>query len=272
MIYLIRRFGFFTFLLVFTAWLSAWFFLSGASQKTALWVEDQVYQMTAEIGFAVENLYIEGRFYTDTSSLKTLLNIEKGDSIFAFNPKDKKEQLEKLTWVSRADVQRKLPNDIYIYIEERQPLALYQEGKTLHLVDGEGGIIKAGNLKRFEELVIVSSDRSGNTFLKDVPPLFTLIIAEPVIEKRLDRIRRISERRWDLYLKNGTIIKLPEDNTGFHLRRLALLHEEHKIFDKNIEVIDARKQDRIFVKIPSGEVQNYKTNQFKVNMQTEKPI
>ena len=58
---------------------------------------------------------------------------------------------------------------------------------------------------------------------------------------------RVGERRWDLKLKNGMLVHLPEKDLGYAFRRLADEQLENDIFSRNISTIDLREPDRLIV-------------------------
>lgn len=250
----LRRFGVATGALIFVLWLGAWFVLSGAAQRSAHWVEDQTYQLTVRAGFAVSDILVEGRQYTDADVLRALINIERGDPLFAFHPAAAQKQIEKISWVRRAQVERRLPSTIYIGLEERVPLALWQHQGRVRLIDGEGAILTDKALERFAALPIIVGEKAPD----HVAALLVLVEAEPLIEARLEAATWIGDRRWDLKLKNGIKIKLPERDIGFALRRLALAQEDDGLLDKDLTVINAQERDRLTVRTRPGAVQTYR--------------
>jgi cell division protein FtsQ len=65
----------------------------------------------------------------------------------------------------------------------------------------------------------------------------------------------VSGRRWDLTLKSGADVKLPEDEMGLALRKLAVSQEEEALLDKDVLVIDVRDEGRITVRTKPGAAQ-----------------
>lgn len=240
--------------LVFILWLGAWFVLSGGVARSGLWIEEQSYHLTAQAGFAVTDILVEGRVYTDADVLRAIINIERGDPLFSFHPAAAKKQIEKISWVRAAQVERRLPSTIYIGLEERKPLALWQHQERVRVIDDEGVILTDNALDNFKDLPIAVGENAPD----HIADLLALIEAEPLIEKRLEAVSWIGDRRWDLKLKNGIKVKLPEDDIGFALRRLALAQEEDGLLDKDITVINARERDRLTVRTRPGAVQTYR--------------
>lgn len=250
----LRRFGIALGVCVFAAWLGAWFFMSEADTRTSEWMRGKTYDVTVNMGFAVEDILLEGRQYTDAETLKAVINIRKGDPIFSFNPVEAKKLVERIDWVKEAHVERRLPDTIFIGLKEREPLALWQKNKKLSLLDSEGKVIATSGLERFKDLIIVIGDQAPER----APAFFTDLAAEPLVFERTEAATFVSKRRWDITLKNGASVKLPEEDVGLALRRLALAQEEDGLLERDITNIDLREPGRIVVKTRPGAVQEYK--------------
>ena len=241
--------------LAFALWCMSWFVLSEADEVSARWMHDKVMHASIEMGFGVENILVEGRKYTDSSALLGLINVEQGDSIFLFNPREAKSQIEKIGWVKSARVERRLPGTIYIKLTEREPTAFWQDGESLHLIDSEGVRLTQKNLQAFKHLPMIRGKEAPEKFSK----LHHLLLAEPDLISMLDHAELVDKRRWNLYLKDGKRIKLPESDVADAVRHLMLRQEQDKILTKEVITdIDARYTGRLIVKTKLGKVQDYK--------------
>lgn len=60
---------------------------------------------------------------------------------------------------------------------------------------------------------------------------------------------RVAGRRWDLYLDNGVIIKLPEDNIDGALARLTKLEKDQSLLQRDIAAVDLRLDDRMAIEL-----------------------
>ncbi len=241
--------------LMIMLWGGAWFFLSDADTDSANWIKDRSIAAAGSAGYRVENILVEGRQYSDADALLALINIEKGDSIFLFDPTDAKAQIEKIGWVKSARVERRLPDTIYIKLEERRPLALWKNGKTLSLIDSNGAVLTQENLGRFKNLLMIR----GKGAPKKAESLLALLDAEQALKQLVDHAVLVETRRWDIYLQDGKRIKLPETDVGLAIRNMMLRHEQDNILGKDsITVIDARYQGRLIVRTKLGKVQDYK--------------
>lgn len=228
--------------------------MSNASTHFANWVEEGILEITSTAGIETKNIYIEGRQYVDVDALKAIIDTDKGDPLLAFDPDQIKARIEKLSWVRSAQVERRLPDTIYIKLEERQPMALWQRDKRLSLIDGEGVILTEHNLESFKNYIILTGKEAP---LRSVF-LLELLKAEPVLYEKTEAATLVSNRRWDIKLKGDITVKLPESETALALRRLVSMHEEEGLMDKDIQVIDMRDPQRITVRTKPGALQEYK--------------
>lgn len=240
--------------MIFFIWGMSWFFLSGTADKTARAVSESTLSVTADMGFAVENVLIEGRDNTDPELLMALLNIAPGDSLFAFNPHKARNLIEKIAWVDKVAVERRWPDTLYIRLEEHKPLALWQSDDGLALIGESGTVLTRHKLDRFRDYPLVSGDDAPN----HTRDLITLINAEPVIAERLVSAARVSGRRWDLLLRNDIKINLPADNIVLALRTLAGAQEKDQLLEKALRSIDLRYPDRMVLRTAPGTVSEYK--------------
>src|SRR5438132_5672752 len=124
--------------------------------QTALqYAGDRMLDGTARLGLVVTDVKVEGRETTDRDTILAALGAGPGTPILAMNPRRAKEQLETLPWVRSAVVERRLPDTLYVRLVDRRPLAIWQHGGKLELIDHEGGVIPVTRLDRFAKLPLV---------------------------------------------------------------------------------------------------------------------
>ncbi|MEX0694431.1 MAG: FtsQ-type POTRA domain-containing protein, partial [Rhodospirillales bacterium] len=133
--------------------------------------------LTASMGFRVQEVMVSGRQQTDRDVLIRTLNISRGAPILAFDILDAKQRLESLPWVRASTVERMLPDTILVSIVEREPLALWQHDKKLHLIDAEGKVILSDHLEPYGDLLVVVGDGAET----QASALIALIGTEPVL-------------------------------------------------------------------------------------------
>ena len=251
----LRRAGIGGGVLILIFWLGAWFFLTDLDTRTYNWIHQKTLIATANMGYRVEDILVEGRVNADRAALLTLLDVKRGDSIFKLDPRKARESLEATEWIRSARIERRLPGTLFVRLEERHPLALWKTDDGLKLVDETGAVMTVRDIRPFKALPMVSGEGAP----AHAPELLGILEAEPDVIARFDSAHRIEDRRWNLLLKNGIGIKLPENDPGLALRTLALSHEKEQIMDWDIDSIDLRDPGRIVFRTKLGKVQEYKT-------------
>lgn len=238
-------------------WGIGWFVLSGGPAKVATSASNQMLSVSANSGFEVKNILVEGREFTDADVLLALINVGEGDPLFSFDPAEAKEQIERIGWVKSAHVERRLPDTIYIRLIEREPIALWQRFGALSLVDSEGTLITGEGLDRFKHLPMIL----GKNAPVKTADLMSMLGQYPEFKALLDHAELIDGRRWDLFLKDEKRVKLPEKNTLDAIKHIMVRHEEDQILDKKAIIdIDARYKQRLIVRTRLGTVQDYKAD------------
>ncbi len=242
-------------MLLLFLWALGWYILSDGPAKTSLWVRQQVISFTVDIGFSVNNILVEGRDHTDSDALLAIVNVQKGDPVFSFIPREAKQQIERIGWVKSAYVERRLPDTIYIRLVERKPAALWMNNGVLSLVDFEGNVITQEGLKKFKDLMMVQ----GTGAPEKIAELVAIFKKSSELGKMTDHAVLVDKRRWDLILPNNKRIKLPEKKPGKAVEHIMERHNQNQFLNKDTVVeIDARYKDRLIVRTKLGDVQDYK--------------
>lgn len=232
-----------------TAWLAS----SGVIDRALKAAQDQAYDLLADSGFRVNNILVEGRRETDPDVLRAIVNLERGDPIFAFDPAETREMIERLSWVRSVHIERRLPDTIYIGLVEREPIALWQHKNKLRVIDADGVTLTDKLSPSQKTLPIVVGEYANEQAYN----LLAMLEAEPEIKSLVEAATWVGDRRWDLTLKNEMTVRLPEMDIGLALSRLAKAQTEDKILEKDLSVIDLRETDRITVRTRPGAVQEY---------------
>lgn len=251
--YWIKRVAFTLMAFSCVTYFGAYLWATGWVQGTKIRMETSFYAATARHGFAVSDLVIDGRVNLDRDQLKQIVAITPGDPILAADLSAIETSLEKTSWVADAQVERHFPSTLYIKLRERVPLALWQRQGKLAVVDASGIVLSETGLEKFRDLPIIVGEEAPQR----APDLVAMIQAEPDLKARLESAKWIGGRRWDLYLKNGIAVRLPEEDQGQAIARLAKAQKEGAIMDRKIEAIDLRDPVRIVVQTSPGAIESY---------------
>ena len=265
----LKRFGLGIGVIILITWLGAWFVLTGTAARTANWGKAQIIAASANAGFKIENLLVEGRVHTDPALMMALLNIQTGDPLFGINPQEAKALLEDTKWIRAAHIQRRLPDTLYIKLYERTPIALWEYNSNITLLDDTGKPLRVDDLTPFKDLISLK----GKGADQQAADLIQTLMNEPALHQLVTGATRQGQRRWDLTVTNDITVKLPEDDQiGHALRRLIDAQENDKILDNtDIESLDMRFEDKIIIRTKPGSVIDYKNGVSDKQKQTHNP-
>ncbi len=206
-------------------------------------ISQSVYEITADIGFNLENVLIEGQVNTKSQDILSTLNADTGTSILSIDLDEVKSQIEKISWIKKSIIERRLPSTIYIGIIERIPIAIWQVNQKLYLVDDEGYKITNSNIEKFANLLhIVGPD--ANIYAKNL--LDTLNLYPELISKIVSAVR-YGERRWNLNFQQQITVKMPESGFEKALEYLSELQKSEKLFDQNLKSLDLRNPSKYYL-------------------------
>ena len=200
---------------------------------------------SAEMGLAVYQVSVSGRRETNKDRLLKAVGVRVGDPILAVDIQDVLERVNSIGWVESAVVERRLPDHLHIQIEERKAAAIWQKDHEFVLVDIDGNVIGTDGLERYRHLKVVVGDGAPDRTAE----LVSLLEREPMLDSRIVAAVWVAGRRWNLRLDNGIDIRLPEENPGVALQRLAQLERDHRLLARDIAAIDLRQSDRLIVRM-----------------------
>lgn len=225
----------------FSGW---WVWQSGWLQETAERAKWMAIAGSAKSGFAVREIFVEGRRETGRKELLQALRLERGAPILAFDPGAAKDRVEALPWVRSAMVERQLPDVVHLRLHERRPMALWQRNGRFSLIDAKGGIIPLKDISQFANLIVVI----GKDAPRHAAKLIEILATEQQLASRVKAAVRVGGRRWNLHMDNKINVQLPERDPGAAWSHLAKMEKNHSLLKRNLITVDMRLPDRIVVR------------------------
>jgi cell division protein FtsQ len=213
----------------------------GATSGT---LADRLLAVTAGAGLAVADIQVEGRQMTARDAVLRAIGAQRGTPLLAVNPAQVKAELEAISWVRAASVERLFPDTIYVRLAEREPFALWQYKGKLALIDRDGALITSERLDRWPALPLVV----GEDAAVHAGEIVDILASEPGLMKRVNAATRIGGRRWNLRMDNGIDVQLPEKGADVAWAQLAKLDRMNSLLDRNVELVDLRLPDRLVVR------------------------
>ena len=192
--------------------------------------------------FSIDEININGCSRRVKKLITKELGISKNDIIFKLTKEQIQKNIEKVSWVTSCYVKKILPNIIDIHITEAEPIAIFQEEGKNWLIDKSGKKLETV-IGRYNDLPIISGSKSNITIFK----MLKTISAFPEINKNIETMTYIRERRWDLNI-SGIKIKLPEEDVDKSLYIVDLLLKNKKITKEKFTQIDLRNHENVVFK------------------------
>ncbi len=192
----------------------------------------------------VQEIIVEGRSNTPEPLLNAALGVRRGDSMLAFSLEGARQRIETLSWVEHAAVERRLPGTLVINLVERRAFAIWQNQGKFVLIDRDGQTVAGEDVAAFGNLPLVV----GAGAPQAATALLDALAAQPTIKPRVVAAIRVGERRWNLRMKNGADVLLPEGADAQALARLAQLQADDALLDRPLAVVDMRLPDRLVVR------------------------
>lgn len=201
------------------------------------------------IGFSSYNnivlneVYVNGRNNETKANIIAALDINIGHPLINISLKKIRKELIKLDWVEHADVYLLPMGKLEIELTEYIPFAIYIHRKDNYTLINNAGInFKEISVNEFPNLFKLY----GNDALEKVEELSSIIDKLKVFNLNVSKIERIDSRRWDIYLKQGYVIKLPNLDV---VKSIDAIHKlDNNIDYDNLLFIDLRIKDRVSLK------------------------
>ena len=196
------------------------------------------------LGFRISEIALVGERELGRNEILVLAGITDRSSLLFLDPARTRARLMMNPWIADATVFKLYPDRLRIEIKERKPFALWQKDGRISLIAADGVVLETAMPSRFSALPRVvgkGAEQAAQDFL-------ALIDRFPVIARLTEASVLVAERRWNLRLKDGLEIMLPENETEQALRILVDLDRKAKILSRDIVAVDLRLPDRVTVR------------------------
>jgi cell division protein FtsQ len=229
--------------------LIAGLFVSGTVGRTVRRVDNAFAAVGTNAGFGIGEVHLAGNVRTPPQSILAALGFEPGQSIFDADIQTARKKLMKLDWVAEADVQRRYPDAIYVRVVEKLPFALWKSPDGITVVERNGGLITRSDVAKFANLPLLAGDGAP----QPAADIVDAVAQHRAVAARVKIYQRQSQRRWNLILDDGVVVKLPETGWQKELDTLESLIVDKSILERNLAEIDLRVPSYYFFVLKSGQ-------------------
>ncbi len=204
-------------------------------------------------GLTVSEIEISGNRFTLNHQINQAMGNIIGLPIMELDIYQVSENIKLLPFVKEVSLKRLMPNKITLEIYEHQPEFLWQIKGKIWLLSRDGIKITDKNIGRFAAMTHLV----GKGVVEALDEVLILKKLNPIFFKRIKTLNRISLRRWDVTLKDGVKIMLPENRVSAQkkesLKRIWLklidFDNEKTLFKRNILILDLRLPDKVIIRL-----------------------
>lgn len=197
-----------------------------------------------DAGFRLAKVHVQGASAMATPDIVAAAGIYKDQPLLGLDLAELRSRVTKVGWVQDAKVVRLLPDTLVISVEERKQSAVWQYGGRSVVIDDKGRTIPEADPARFTALPLVVG-AGANVHAHEILPM---LAQRPKMMARLEALVRVDDRRWDLRLKDGSLIQLPAVGEEEALIRVEQIDMRSRILDFGFERIDLRNPDVVAVR------------------------
>jgi cell division protein FtsQ len=196
-------------------------------------------------GFRITAVAINGRKQLTQDEVLAIGGVNGRSSLLFLDAEAVRDKLKANPWIAEATVLKLYPGQLQIDLVERSAFALWQQDGRLSVISDDGAVLEPYVSRRFITLPLVVG-KGAETRARD---FLALLDRYPQVSSLTKAAIFVGERRWNLRLKDGLDIRLPENDVGNALAALSALDKEDKLFSRDIVAIDMRLPDRLAVQL-----------------------
>ena len=157
-----------------------------------------------------------------------------------------RDRIEQLDAVERVRVRALASGALEIRAIERVPVVVWRSPDGLELLDQHGvRVAEIDSRLRRPDLPLIAGAGADRA----VPEALALLAEARPVGARIRGLVRRGERRWDLVLDRGQVVKLPEAEALAALERTMALETNDDLLKRDIAVVDMRDPRRPMLRL-----------------------
>ena len=225
--------------------------VGGHVNATVAWFRDVGDTAANAMGLRIAAISLTGQKEVSREEVLTIAGVTGRASLLLLDADAARTRLLANPWIGDAAVLKLYPDRLQITIIERQAFALWQKDGRVSVIAADGTVLEPFVEERYLGLPLVV----GRGAQQQASGFLGIISGYPEIRAALRASILVAERRWNLRLKNGIDVRLPETNVAQALDRLVALDRQKKLISRDILAVDLRLPDRVSVRLSDAAAQ-----------------
>lgn len=196
-------------------------------------------------GMRIATVSLSGQRQVSREEIFAAAGVTSHSSLLFLDIAQARAKLEAIPWIAEATVRKLYPDRLQITITEREAFALWQRQGKVSVIAADGTVLAASVEPRLASLPFVV----GNGAAAKARGFLAVLDQYPAIRDQVRAAILVGDRRWNLRLKNGIDVRLPDTNIEQALETLARFDREKNLLTRDILGIDLRLADRVTVRL-----------------------
>jgi cell division protein FtsQ len=208
-------------------------------------IKDTADSAANSAGMRIAEVSLSGQRQVSREEIFAAAGVTANSSLLFLDVADAREKLEAIPWIAEATVRKLYPDRLQITVTEREAFALWQLNGKVSVIAADGTPLSAKVEPRLATLPFVV----GLGAAAKAREFLAVLDRHPAIRDQVRASILVGERRWNLRLKSGIDIRLPENDVEVALTTLARLNREKSLLSRDITAVDMRLADRVSVRL-----------------------
>ena len=199
--------------------------------------------------FMLSALSIQGSSDSLNAEIREILGLNFPISSFDLDLADLRNKVLSLSPVETAEVRLEGSSILHVKVKEKVPALLLKDDTGIHVLNKNGDYIRPLLSTEYGSKLPVITGEGAQKAAAEAFILFSALY------DKLDEVRGlvlVGGRRWNIVLKSGQVIMLPEKKSEQAVQKILILDKAEKILSRDIAVLDFRLPYRITLRFPEN--------------------
>jgi cell division protein FtsQ len=199
--------------------------------------------------FMLSALSIQGSSDSLNAEIREILGLNFPISSFDLDLADLRNRVLSLPPVETAEVRLEGGSILHVKVKEKVPALLLKDDTGIHVLNKNGNYIRPLLSTEYGSKLPVITGEGAQKAAAEAFILFSALY------DKLDEVRGlvlVGGRRWNIVLKSGQVIMLPEKKSEQAVQKILILDKAEKILSRDIAVFDFRLPYRITLRFPEN--------------------
>jgi cell division protein FtsQ len=202
-------------------------------------------------GFRIVSIALTGNHHVSREEVLAIAGITGTTSLPFLDVELARERLKGNPWIGDVSLLKLYPGELQIVIKERAAFALWQNNRHVTVIADDGTVLEPYVAPRLVQLPLVvgaGAQTKAKAFL-------ALLDRYSALRDLVSASILVGERRWNVRLKNGIDVRLPELDVAAALERLVALDRDKSLLTRAIVAIDLRIAERLTIRLSDDAAQ-----------------